>query len=474
MADITVTLYNFSKRVNSTMLPDNTVTSTTVTVLLKDRCNYETPDLILDSSDPSTYNSYNYCYIDFFARYYFISSKEVDTGNRLLLHLHEDYLGTYKTELLSKTAFIAYSAQGSTDIPENRICTNKNYTVSHADAAFPAAVGGNNYFLSMTGINGVETYHTTRADIKQLFNALTWDVLQTVQGSDEKTTLKNLGDMLGQGLEQVFTQGTVFQNVRSAYILPFPPDEEVLGSPTNIYAGYYDTNIEAEPLVESIFSQAIAISIPWSVADWRRTSPYTSVYLYLPFFGTIDLDANTLTASSYLTVKYSICYSNGDLSYSVETDSNRIIATGKCNVKADYGVGSSNSGILAGLSSAVSEWVPVANATPFIGEQMGGILNTMVAGLQSFGKGFSTNGGLGGFSDCGLDLRLHCWTITKTLTDTQTNFATKFGLPLMQVNSLYSHSGFLQTTDFVFDSANATLNECNAISNMCNKGIYIE
>lgn len=471
---ITMTLYQLSKRENSTLQPVISTVNTTVDILLKGSCSSEDPYIVLSSDDPSSYNNYNYAYIPFFDRYYFIRSKEVDTGNRLFLHLHEDYLASFKSEILSKNAFIAYSLQGSTDIPDSRMCTTKNYSVSHADAAFPSAVGGNNYFLSVTGKNGVETYSTTRADIKTLFDALTWDTLSVATGSDDKETIKNLGDMLGQGLEQIFTQGAVFQNVRSAYILPFPPDEEILGTATNIYAGYYDTNIEAQPLVESIFSQAIAISIPWTVADWRRCSPYTSVYLYLPFFGTIALDVNTITSSSYLTVKYSVCYSDGDVSYSVETDTNRIIATGKCNVKADYGVGSSNFGILAGLSSAVSEWVPVANAAPFIGEKMGGILNTMVAGLQSFGKGFSTSGGLGGYSDAGLDLRLHCWTITKTFSDTQANFAGKLGYPLMQVGNLASHTGFLQTSDFIFDSNRATLNECNRISEMLNNGIYIE
>lgn len=474
MADIVVKLYKLSKRENSTLMPDNTVTSAEVTVLLKDRCSYETPDIILNSDDPTTYNEYNYCYIEFFSRYYFISSKELDTGNRLILHLTEDYLASFKSDILTKNAFIAYSLQGTTDIPDTRMATTKNYTVSHAEAAFPSAVGGNNYFLSMTGKNGVETYYTTRSDIKTLFDALQWDVLETVQGSDDKTTLKNLGDMLGQGLEQIFTQGAVFNNVRSAYILPFPPDEEALGTTTNIYAGYYDTNVEAQPLVESIFSQAIAISIPWSVSDWRRCSPYTTVYLYLPFFGTTSLDVNTITACSYLTVKYSICYSNGDLSYSVETDTNRIIATGKCNVKADYGVGSSNSGILAGMSSIAGEYIPLAQSVPFIGDQMGGALNALVGSMQTFGKGFSTNGCLGGFSDSGLDLRLHCWTITKTLSDTQANFATKLGYPLMQVDNIALHTGFLQTSDFVFDSNRATLRECNIISGMLNKGIYIE
>lgn len=468
----TVKLYTFNKRENSTKVPTVSDASTDVSVLLKEGTDIVNPVLILNDGVAS-YASKNYAYISEFSRYYFINKIEYDTGNRILIYCTCDVLASFKSDLLTESAFIAYSLQGSTDIPETRMCTTKNFSVSHADAAFPSAVGGNNYFLSVTGKNGVETYYTSRSDIKTLFDALNWDVLTVATGSDDKETIKNLGNMLGQGLEQIFTQGAVFQNVRSAYILPFPPDDEILGTATNIYAGYYDTNIEAQPLVESIFSQAIAISIPWSVHDWRRCSPYTSVYLYLPFFGTIALDVNSIIDSSTLTVKYSVCFSNGDLSYSVETSSHRIIATGKCNVKADYGVGSSNSGILAGISSIASEYVPLAKASPMIGDQMGGVLNALVGTMQTYGKGFSTPGGLGGYSDAGLDLRLHCWCLTKTFSDTQANFASKLGYPLMQVGSLTGHTGFLQTIDFVY-SGRGTLFECNKISNMINKGIYIE
>ena len=175
MADITVTLYNFSKRVNSTKLPDDAVTNTTVTVLLKEKCSFERPDLILDSSDPSSYNLYNYCYIDFFARYYFITSKEVDTGNRLILHLTEDYLGTYKSDLLTKSAYVSYSLQGSADIPDFRLATTKNQSVSVNSIDFPLTLGHYSYFICMTGKNGVEVFSAFISDIKMLFEDIDFE-----------------------------------------------------------------------------------------------------------------------------------------------------------------------------------------------------------------------------------------------------------------------------------------------------------
>lgn len=470
---ITVTFYQFAKRENSTAQPTQSTVNTTVDVLLKESCTDEQPVLILNSTDIDNYLPYNYCYIPFFSRFYFINHREVNTGKRLYIYCNEDYLGSFKQILLQESGFIKYSSAGSYNIPETRMATTKGYTVATATADFPMAVGGNNYFLSVTGINGVETYNLFRNDIKDLFSNLQWDTLSVGDASDEKGALKNLANLLGSGFEQMFTQGAVFNNIRSAYVLPFPPDEEILGASKNIYAGYYDTGIEGQPLVESIFSQAVAIGIPWLYDDWRRCAPYTDVYLYLPFFGTITLDTNTINASAYLTVKYSVCYSNGDVSYSVETDQNRIVATGKCNVRAEYGIGSSNMGVGAGFNSAFNEAIPLLNQIPVVGEAIGSGLNAVVGTMQSFGKGASKEGGLGGFSDAGLELRLKCWTVTKQFADTQSNFALVYGLPEMRVDSFAGKTGFLQTADFYFSYSAATESERNKISAMCNNGIYI-
>ena len=372
-----------------------------------------------------------------------------------------------------------YAASGSTNIPDDRMTTTKNFTVTHADAAFPSAVGGNNYFISVTGNNGVETFYVLRSDIATMFDALNFDTITVTQGSSTEETLKNVGDAIGLCFEQSFTQGTVMNNIRSAYVLPFPPDEECLGTPKNIHCGFYDTNVEGEPLVEAIFSQAIALAIPWSVTDWRRLTPYSVVAVYLPYFGVISLDSNSLINSSYVTVKYSICYYNGDLSYSIETEQNRIIATGKCNVACPWGVGSSAGGgsvinnAIGAAAADISQIGGVLGKIPLVGKFIEGATNMTAGVTQSFVKPASTEGGLGGFSDSGLDLRLHCWVMTKEFSDTQANFATLCGYPVMQVGSLAGRTGYLQTNGFEM-AGSATSQERSIINALLDSGIYIE
>ena len=475
---ITVEFFNFAKRENSTGLPTGAAQKT-ASVLLKENCTLEAPVIKLHSATIAEYALYNYVHIPAFGRYYFIVDRTYSAGSEVLISCTEDVLASFKTEILASSAFILYAANGNLNIPDKRISVTKNFTLTHADAAFPMAVGGNNYFISVTGNNGVETFYVLRSDVATMFDALNFDTITVTQGSSTEETLKNVGDAIGLCFEQSFTQGTVMQNIRSAYVLPFPPDSECLGVAKNIHCGFYDTNVEGEPLVETRFSQAIALTIPWSVTDWRRLDPYSKVIFYLPFFGLVTADANTLINSSYVTAKYSICYYSGDLSYSLETEQNEIFATGKCNVKAPWGIGSASGGgglinAALGMASAdISQIGDVYGGIPLVGKYIEGAANTLTGAMQSFVKPASTSGGLGGFSDAGLDLRLHCWVLTKELADSQANFASLCGYPVMAVSSLSGRSGYIQTNGFSIAGTGSS-REKDRLNRYLDSGIYIE
>ena len=471
---MTLYLMFISKRQNSTLQPTG---GTPVNVYLKQDTSIINPTFVIESNNLDL--NVNYCRCTETGRYYFIKDIICRHDHIYELVCEIDVLATFKTQILARSAFIKYaSVGGSTRIPDPRIATTMDLTINHASAAFPKSVGGNNYFISMNSINGVETYYVTRNDISQMFRNLDWSPITVQTGSDDKETIKNIGEAICTAMEQQVTEGNAFQWLQSAYILPFPPDAEVLGGSKRIYAGFYDTGVSGEPLVTNVFSEAIAISIPWNFTDWRSLSPYTDVYLYLPFFGTIALDVNSIIGSSYLTVKYSISYSNGDLSYSVETQTNRIIATGKCNVKSDYSVGSVNNGsVLSGLASTAAYdlggWGQAASKIPIIGKGLSGLMNAAAGSVSTFAKGAATAGGLGGFSDCGLDLRLHCWVLTKNFSDSQANFAALNGYPVMAVQSLSGKTGYIETAGFSMDGS-GTSQEKEMINDLLDTGIYIE
>ena len=98
-----IKLYSLSKRNKSTIVVSSS--GTDVNVDIKDNCSVENPILLFDF-EPT---SYNYVYIPVWDRYYFISNWQYIVG-LWEVSLTEDYLASYKDEILDTTAIIAYIA----------------------------------------------------------------------------------------------------------------------------------------------------------------------------------------------------------------------------------------------------------------------------------------------------------------------------------------------------------------------------
>lgn len=477
------TFYVFGKRRNSTALPTNGTTSAVVPILLKDECDAKNPILEIDSQDPDNYFAYNYCYLPFFSRYYFVKNRTVDTGRRLFIYLEEDYLGSFKSAIQLSNGFIKYSSSATNLLlADGRIPSNAGYTKTVASARSPLNFGSKSYFVAVVGESKTCVYNISKSDLRQLFRDSSWVSHSMSAGSDDKATITNFGNMLGSLLDDYTSQGTLFNYLRSCYVIPLSVNEECLGSSTSIIAGHFNTGISGQELVDPVYSSAVSVSIPWSNANWMRCAPYTEVILYLPFFGVIPIDTNSVINSAYLTIKYSISYSDGGLSYSVETEDNRIIATGSTNIRSEYGLGSSNVGNLGGYAAnlAGNFLTGLANMEKSgsigadIFSDLSNAATTATGLIDTTAKGFSTAGGLGGQSATGLELEIKCYCISKSLSDSQSNFAIYFGYPLFKTDSFAAYTGFLQTEGFKFDYSGATQNEKDIISNMLNSGIYIE
>lgn len=480
---LTVKLYQFSKRENSTKVPANTDTSIDVSVLLKSGTDVVNPVLILDDAI-TTYTLYNYAYIADFSRYYFITKMEYVTGNRVNLYLSCDVLGSFKTELLTKSAYISYSLQGSTDIPDFRLATTKNQTVSVNSIDFPLTLGHYSYFICMTGKNGVEVFSAFISDIKMLFEDIDFDLVTIAKSSGDavEDILVKLSNAFCECFQMNFTQGFVEQNLRSAYMIPCEIPSECLGTAKEVYAGQYSTNVRLQPLKDPVYMGVVSISIPWGgITDWRRLSPFTDVYLFLPGVGTIKLTSNDIINYSTLFVSYAINFNNGDFSYSVQVDEDnpRSLYTASFNIRSEYGVGSSNT-VSGRMSQGFNEGMTamksggLENALNMVSDVIGAGLQGIANITGGFSQANYGGDGLGGSTAFELGVKIRCWCITKNLADTQDHFKSLMGMPLMMVDSLASHTGFLETVDFIFDSNRATITECSKISRMCNQGIYIE
>lgn len=95
-------------------------------IIVKGTENTLTPDFLLQTN-ATVYNA-NYFYCDFTSRYYYITSCDVTTGGRMIVHSRVDVLMTFKNEILSSSSWVLKSDK-TTD-------TSDNYDMLHNDLPF--------------------------------------------------------------------------------------------------------------------------------------------------------------------------------------------------------------------------------------------------------------------------------------------------------------------------------------------------
>ena len=95
-----VTFYeNFKKKTNSTKIPDNTVTQRTFqNVEIKEQSSLINPVIKFLFDGSAKFMEYNYAYIPYFNRYYFIDNIVYNSG-RYEAYLTCDVLASYKTDI---------------------------------------------------------------------------------------------------------------------------------------------------------------------------------------------------------------------------------------------------------------------------------------------------------------------------------------------------------------------------------------
>lgn len=59
------------------------------------------PQVVLDFDSSVLSSGYNYCYIDTYDRYYYITDMAADSGKKIILTLGVDPLNTFKSQILA-------------------------------------------------------------------------------------------------------------------------------------------------------------------------------------------------------------------------------------------------------------------------------------------------------------------------------------------------------------------------------------
>lgn len=466
-----ITLYNFAKRERSTKVPtsDNIIAIKDVT--LKNECSLTSPSFFLTGFD-------NASYIKAWNNYYFITNRSVDINGAQYIDCEIDVLATWKSQILATSAYVLYSSSDyDINVIDNRIAheITKQVEIEVEETMFVGSNDGGCYCISASGIK---------------YGATGW-IVSTANFIEIVEHLISAGSSVWQSLIELF--GDAVGSIIGARYIPIPYsyfanagldyDEVVLGDHNTGTPGY---------VTQGYAYQSVQIAIPWIYNDFRRCHEYTSMRLFLPFVGIVELLPENLLGHSSLRVEIACNCITGKISYGVWTDAGVgevvkligtysaefgrevPIATDQINAVGVIGGGTTAGvGAITGMAKNIA--APLAN-----GGLGGGILTigAMIAGLATLTvaanrQDFVTVGGFGGGYSEVIASSIYLQSQVNVTRTEPSELTELYGRPCMKVKQLSELTGFVLTDGFQIDiSATSKIRE--TINNLMNSGVYLE
>lgn len=457
-----VHLYSFSKRRNSTKRPSGD--GHTVELFFK---------------GPTSYRSFNaqiresrmpYNYMEWGGWYYWIEDIVSEANNLFSFRCVLDELATYKDAILNTSAFIEYDTSTNLELPDGRIPPKVTPVVKMNSTELTRDLDRTGTcIVTVMGEKTVGSYPISATQAAGLLNNLSdWTDkgMPESSGDDIVSVFQNFIEQLQWQGKQAIGTGSAPDKLRMCVWLPWKVTGDVS---EKIHLGYYDTGITSTRIVNRNITYSKKIAIPWNFSDWRRNMPYTELYLYLPFVGTIHLNASNFIGYSELLVTCCLDKITGDISYMVRTsDLGEIVGTYGASTGVLMPIGSSN----ADLNKEVTQLIGAVSSAAM--GNAAGIASGMLGALTSLIPNQTTIGGLSGCSTNYVAFQtIYCYTVSHDTIADPASITSVMGTPYMKVDRIGNHSGYVQTHGASV-SADALSGVLDAINSRLDGGVYIE
>lgn len=474
----TVSFGNFSKRRNSTKQPSGL--SDQRDCKLKETTSVDHPTFIV------TGNNFHYNYASWDGRYYFIRDIRSVHNGLSEIECEIDVLATYKSAILGTTAYVLYDSVSNIELPDNRLPMKTTKTVSAASAACPLVPDASGtYILSLTGSHGTTgVYKCTASQVADLVDDLNdiYDNLFDYESSHPAPTpptgstdvaewfeyWTKWAQWLWEGVKypitQLFGSGNIPENIRECRYIPF--NVGTTAGANKIYLGTFETKQSLAKLLTDTVVRSTSVSIPWQASDFRRRSPYTEVYLYIPYIGMVRLSSENLVGQSSVSVSYAISVRDGSLICTV-TSGSEVLGQYSGNIGCSVPIGFSNISLQRAGQAVIEGAVSAAN------KNLGGVGMAALNFGDAVTPNFTSIGGLDGIAGIASPQNITCYTVFHdTIVAPNTDLQT-IGSPSMCPKSLGGLSGFVQCLDAHVE-ADAMGEELAEIDSFLNSGIFIE
>lgn len=461
----TVTLYQFTKRKNSTLQPP-ALQGVDLNCELKQPTSYKNPVLLFHVEDGFEWN-----YLKWDSWYYFITDVVSVRNDIFEVHCALDVLATYKTEIGATSAFVLYDTSANTEIIDGRLSQKTTATVQVNSDRF--AYGGltPTYCVVLGIVGGVDEdggrgdtgmFALEPSEVPKLFDAVnSW--VETDLGIEEPpsgwtsiTTIDQSAKYLLKGIYTIIKQflatGKAPDCIKSAVWLPCSP-EDFFGTWENVHLGQYNTEIQGRYININTWNQRnVTLAIPWQANDWRRNAPYHHIYVYIEGVGLTEIPPNEIIndTSLWITAEMS---PTGAMQYEINAggaENPRVITRITGQVGGSFMVGNSNINPVTAMAGSMGAVLGVAGGAVMGGAAMlggaGSIVGAMTA-MQSIPHSVGSGGGF---------LTNHTVSVISVFHDTNVSpdsVASRIGTPTMAVKTISSCSGFVQTREASVNAA---------------------
>lgn len=462
--------YTLSKRHNSTLQP--TGAGTSIDVQLKGGCDILAPIFVLNMS------SVAFNYIQFGARYYFVTGVKSVRADLWEVSCAVDVLATWKSAIQAMTPFVLYYSHANSEIVDRRLSVKTTQTTDSDNGAFDYFGKDSVYVLSVVGQDHVAQIEVTLNDIKEIVNQNFLDTLENQISTVNLPANDSLIDFAGYICDLLASEamsftyvGKISECIRNCYVLPITSGAWG-GTLVDIYLGRCDTGVDGYELTDRILHDSATVAIPWQATDWRRNAPYHEIYLYIPAVGLTSISPSDVMGEVAIHVDISLDKISGDVIFEVATAS-KVIAYYTANVAVNYPVGASPvdvtkavtavgggiGAVAAGINPAVAAAVEALGITNALSPQP-----TCIGGNS--GGAFL---GLTGYNGH----KIYCFTVFHDTTVAPSSVSAEKGTPYNATLSLSSVTGYVQTMGASVAGA-MTDTEREQINELMNGGIYIE
>ena len=465
---------DFNKRVNSTKQP-NSADSVEFPVVLKGDVSLSEPSFTLNMTDIA--NKYHFNYLQWGNRYYYLNNIVSNNRNEVEVTGSIDALATHKTAIGNTTAFVEYSQSDyNIWINDPRLSMEEMTTITQSGAnAFTGETG--TVIITVAGNDGQERMlgFTSPFAIDAENAGVLADYFYT--------------DDVAEALQKFFNNP--FESVIEAHYVPWDCTTGaygyiMLGNTVSDALGHSVKNMA---LNASTTYHSLALNFPYN--DFRAYEPYTRIYLFLPFVGTVNIDVSRTIENGALPSSVQVGLTkdpiSGEIVYSVLCGAYQEFFSATTAIPLS--IGQTSTGAVNAIASTVGGALVTAGAVASM-VHTGGITAPAVVGaiggVTAIGggvvSGFKTDtmskGGYGAFASSSLFRntnlgQIRCKIVTHGSSQSPASMASVGGRPLFETRRIGTLSGFVKCAGASVNIAGLE-NEKELVNTFLNGGFYYE